>query len=65
MQQFFTLHIGNLFEDSGFYLGFFLWGGESILKNIFEPRGGEKTDFFRPSRGSGGMLPRKILMLKI
>ena len=28
-------------------------GGESILKKIFEPRGGEKI-FFRPSRGGSG-----------
>ena len=31
----------------------FCSGGKSILKKIFEPRGGEKK-FFRPSRGSGG-----------
>ena len=29
----------------------FCLGGKSILKKIFEPRGGEKN-FFRPSRGS-------------
>ena len=29
--------------ESGFYLGFFVeGGGESILKEDFEPRGGEK-----------------------
>ena len=33
--------------------------GKSILKKIFEPRGGEKK-FFRPSWGIRGMLPRKI-----
>ena len=40
----------------------FCSGGKSILKKIFEPRGGEKN-FFRPSRGSVGMLPRKILKI--
>ena len=40
----------------------FCLGGKSILKKIFEPRGGEKK-FFRPSRGSGSMLPRKILKI--
>ena len=40
---------------AGFYLGF-LFGGKSILKKIFEPRGGEKK-FFRPSRGVRGHGP--------
>ena len=31
----------------------FCLGGKSILKKIFEPRGGEKN-FFRPSRGLRG-----------
>ena len=36
----------------------FIWGGgggegKPILKNIFEPRGGNKKNFFRPSRGPG------------
>ena len=35
----------------------FCLGGKSILKKIFEPRGGEKT-FFRPSReGPGACSP--------
>ena len=42
----------------------FCLGGESILKKSFEPRGGEKN-FFRPSRGGGGMLPRKILKIRV
>ena len=42
---------------SGFYLGFFVWrGGESILKKIFESRGGEKK-IFRPSTGVRGHAP--------
>ena len=36
----------------------FLFGGKSIFKKMFEPRGGEKN-FFRPSRGSGRCSPRK------
>ena len=30
---------------SGFYLGFFVGGGESILKKLLEPHGGEKKFF--------------------
>ena len=50
---------------TGFYLGFFVGGGgggggESILKEFLEPSRDEKN-FFRPSTGSEGMLPRKIL----
>ena len=45
----------------GFYVGFFVLGEVDPEKN-FEPRGGEKN-FFRPSRGSGGMLPQKILKI--
>ena len=44
------------FHNAGFYLGFFVLGGESILKKIFEPRGGEKK-FFRPSTGVRGNAP--------
>ena len=32
-------------------------------KRFSEPRSGEKI-FFLPSRGSGGMLPRKIFKIK-
>ena len=48
------------FEDTvqGFYLGFFVLGGESILKKNFEPHGGEKK-CFRPSRGVRGHAPPK------
>ena len=46
---------------AGLYLGLFLWG-EVGPEKIFQPRGGEKK-FFRPSRGSGGMLPRKSLKI--
>ena len=45
--------------SSGFYLGFFVWG-KSILKNVLSHTA-ERKKFFRSSRGSGGMLPRKIL----
>ena len=38
-----------------------LFGGSQSEK-IFEPRGG-KEKFFRPSRGSGGMLPWKSLKI--
>ena len=38
---------------AGFYLEFFVWGGKSILKKIFEPCGGEKK-ICRLSRGVQG-----------
>ena len=45
-----------------FYLGFFVWGGVEPEK-IFEPRGGEKKIFCRPSRGVWGHAPQKILKI--
>ena len=56
----FSKAISNSLQP-GFYLGFFVWG-KSILKKIFEPWRSAKK-FFRPSRGSEGMLPRKILKI--
>ena len=38
---------------AGFYLGFFVWGRESILKN-FGGHAAARKIFFRPSRESGG-----------
>ena len=48
---------------TGFYLGFLVWGGggKSILKKIFEPRGGEKTDFIGLLGGPGACFPGKFL----
>ena len=46
---------GN-FEVTRFLSRIFCLRGKSILKNIFEPRGGEKK-IFRPSRGIRGHVP--------
>ena len=40
---------------TGFYLGFFVWGGVNP-KKFLEPRSGEKKNF-RPSRGVRGHAP--------
>ena len=53
---------GLYFEKCNQGSKIFCLGGKSILKKLFEPRGGEKR-CFRPPRGSGGMLPRKILKI--
>ena len=48
---------------SGFYSGLFVWGGgggESILKHWFWSQAATRKNFFRPTRGSGGMLPGKF-----
>ena len=45
----------------GFYLGFFVWGGVDPEENFGATR--RRENFFRPFRGSGGMLPRKILKI--
>ena len=37
---------------SGFYLGFFVWGGLDLEKKL-EPRGGEKKMFLRLLGGPG------------
>ena len=52
-------HFLFLTNLTGFYLRFFV-RGEVDSKNILDPHSGEKI-YFRPSRGSGDMLPRKIL----
>ena len=52
----------DVMTPPGLYIRFFVWGEKWIPKKTFEPRGGEKNSF-RPSRGSGGMLPRKILKI--
>ena len=44
----------------GFYLGFFVWGGRSILKKIFGARR-PREKIFLGLLGGPGMFPRKIL----
>ena len=52
--------MGNGFNEGGRVLSrIFCLGGSRSLKKFLEPRRSEKN--FRPSGGSGGMLPRKIL----
>ena len=46
--------------STGFCLGFFVKGGGVGPKNIFGATQ-SREKIFRPSRGSGGMLPRIIL----
>ena len=53
--------LSNCDRLAGFYLGFFVWGEVDTGRNL-ELRDGKKK-FFRPSRGSGGMLPCKILKI--
>ena len=46
----------------GFYLGFFVWGGKSILKKVLSHVAVRKN-FVGLVGGSGGMLPLKILKI--
>ena len=48
---------------SGFYLGFFVWGGggESILKKNFGAMQRREIQFLGLLGGSGRMLSRKLL----
>ena len=52
----------GIYTLSGFYVGFFVWG-EVDPEQKFLSHVAARKKFFRPSGGSEGMLPRKILKI--